>query len=120
MTTLKLTIPHDKRPYFGPGVLAYYDGPQLFWLPCEGRKLLAVGLPDEAGHWPFLVGELTEDQAQALEGNRITLRAVFLSAWAKWVMRDYDAETLVLEPLDAIPDVWLPGDVLLQPKGSTS
>ncbi|KVP75549.1 hypothetical protein WJ96_07535 [Burkholderia ubonensis] len=120
MTTLNIALPHDKRPFCGPDVLAYYDGPQLFWLPCDGRRLLAVGLPDEAGHWPFLVVELTEDQAQAVEGNRITMRAVFLAASAKWVMRDYDAETLVLEPLEVIPEDWLPGDVLLRLEGGTS
>ena len=120
MTTLNLALPHDKRPFCGPDVLAYYDGPQLFWLPAEGRRLLAVGLPDDAGRYPFLVVEMTEAQAQAVAGNRITLRAACLAGTAKWVMRDYDADVLVLEPLDAIPEAWLPGDVLLRLEGGTA
>jgi hypothetical protein len=117
MDTLNLAIPHDKRPFGGPDVLFYYDGPQLFWLPCEGRRLLAVGLPDEVGHWPFLVVELTEEQAQAVEGNRLTLRAACLTGKAQWLMRSYDADPLVLEPLDGIPEEWLPGDLMLRREG---
>ncbi|KWA83824.1 hypothetical protein WL29_20890 [Burkholderia ubonensis] len=120
MTTLNLAIPHEKRPFDGPDVLVYYDGPQLFWLPYEGRRLLAVALPTEAGRCPFLVVELTEDQAQAVEGNRITMRAACLAAQAKWVMPDYGAENLVFVPLDAIPEAWLPGDVLLRLEGGTA
>jgi hypothetical protein len=118
MNTLNLVIQPDKRPYCGSDVLCYYDGPQLFWLPCEGRRLLAVALPDDAGQWPFLVVELTEEQAQNLEGNRVTLLAVCLACKAKWHMRDYGADTLVLEPLSGpLSDDWLPGDVLLRPEG---
>jgi hypothetical protein len=119
MDTVNLAIPHDQRPFCGSEVLFYYDGPQLFWLPCEGRRLLAVALPDEAGHWPFLVVELTEEQAQAVEGNRVTMRAVCLAGKAQWVMRDYDADSLALEPLEVIPEEWLPGDVLLRREGDT-
>ena len=117
MDTLTLAIPSDQRPFCGPQVLCYYDGPLLFWLPCDGRRLLAVALPDDAGRWPFLVVELTDEQAQAVEGNRITMRCACLSAMAQWVMRDYDADSLVLEPLAVIPEQWLPGDVLLRSEG---
>jgi hypothetical protein len=117
MKPLELTIPCDRRPFCGPDVLCYYDGPLLFWLPCEERRLLAVALPDDAGRWPFLVVELTEEQAQAVEGNRVTLRAVCLAGRAQWVMRDYDAASLTFEPLEAIPEEWLPGDVLLRIEG---
>jgi hypothetical protein len=117
MDTLTLAIPHDQRPFCGLDVLFYYDGPLLFWLPCDGRRLLAVALPDDAGRWPFLVVELTEEQAQAVEGNRVTMRAACLAGKAQWVMRDYDNASLVLEPLDVIPEEWLPGDVLLRREG---
>ncbi|MBU9200442.1 hypothetical protein KTD31_03615 [Burkholderia multivorans] len=118
MATWHLSIPHDKRPFCGPDVLCYYDGPLLFWLPVEGRRLLAVALPDEAGHWPFLVVEVTDAQALALESNQLTLRAAVLAAGARWHLRDYDAETLVLESLDSVPEAWLPGDVMLKREGA--
>jgi hypothetical protein len=118
MNTLNIAIQHDKRPFCGSDVLFYYDGPLLFWLPCEGRRLLAVALPVEAGKWPFLVVELSEEQAQDLEGNRVTLRAVCLACKAKWLMRDYGADSLALEPLEGVlPEEWLPGDVLLRREG---
>jgi hypothetical protein len=118
MATWHLSIPHDKRPFCGPDVLCYYDGPLLFWLPVEGRRLLSVALPDEAGRWPFLVVEVTDEQALALESNQLTLRAAVLAAGEKWHLRDYDAETLVLEPLDSVPEAWLPGDVMLKREGA--
>lgn len=120
MTILNFALSHDKRPFCGPDVLAYYDGPQLFWLPCDGQRMLAARLPDEAGPGPFLVVALTEDQALAVLGNRITLRSVFLAASVMWVIRDYDADALVLEPIDVVPEYWLPGDVLLRMEGCTS
>jgi hypothetical protein len=117
MTTLQIALAHDQRPFGGMDVLVYYDGPQLFWLPFNGRRLLALSLPNDAGKWPFLVVELTDTQAQDLEGNRLTVRAACLAAQARWVMRDYDAQPLVLEPLDTVPADWLPGDVLLNMDG---
>lgn len=118
MAIWHLSIPHDRRPFCGPDVLFYYDGPLLFWLPVEGRRLLAVALPDDAGHWPFLVVETTNEQALALEENRLTLQAAVLAAEAKWHLRDFGAETLALEPLDTIPEAWLPGDVMLAREGA--
>jgi hypothetical protein len=112
MNTLHLALNPDQRPFGGADVLVYYDGPQLFWLPCPGRRLLAFALPD-GGKWPFLVVELTESDAAALAANRLTLRAACLGAAAKWLMPDYDAAELVLEPLGALPADWLPGDVML-------
>jgi hypothetical protein len=114
MTTLHIALPPDLRPFGGADVLVYYDGPQLFWLPCPDRRLLAFGLPN-GGRWPFLVVELTDDQAAAVESNQLTLRAACLAAAAKWLMPDYDAADLMLEPLAALPDDWLPGDVTLAP-----
>lgn len=115
MTSLQLSIPHDKRPFSGMDVLFYYDGPLLFWMPCEGRRLLTLALPDEVGPWPFVVVEVSEEAAQGLEDNRLTLRAVVLGGSARWVLYDYGAETLALEPLESIPEDWLPGDVCLRP-----
>ena len=112
MNTLHLALPHDQRPFSGPDVLVYYDGPQLFWLPCEGRHLLAFALPS-GGHWPFLVVELSADQRQAVQGNRLSLQAACLAAVGKWLLPDYDAAQLVLEPLENLPPDWLPGDVML-------
>ncbi len=118
MNTLNLCIEHDKRPFGGDDVLFYYDGPLLFWLPIDARRLLAVALPESVGPWPFLVVELSEEQAQALEGNRATLRAVCEACQEKWLMRDYGAATLVLEPLiGPLKDEWKPGDVMLRREG---
>jgi hypothetical protein len=114
MTSWHLDIPHYKRPFCGMDVLFYYDGPLLFWMPCEGRRLLTVALPDEVGPWPFLVVEMTEEAAQALEGNRLTLRAAVLAGMTRWLLTDYGAEILEFQPLQAIPEDWLPGDVCLR------
>ena len=114
MSTLHIALPHDKRPFFGADVLVYYDGPQLFWLPCDGRRLLAFALP-AGGRWPFLVVELTDAQAAAVETSGLTLRAACLAAVGRWLLADYDAQPLVLEPVLTIPEDWLPGDVTLTP-----
>ena len=118
MTTLHLALNHDQRPFGGASVLVYYDGPQLFWLPCQDRRLLAFALPS-GGRWPFLVVELNSAQADAVEANQLTLRGACLTATAKWLMPDYDAPELVLTPLDQIPEDWLPGDVMLGPVGDS-
>lgn len=117
MNTLHIALSHDQRPFDGAEVLVYYDGPQLFWLPCEGRRLLAFAIPD-GGTWPFLVIELTAEQADAVERSKLTARAACLNASGRWLMPDYGAEQLVLEPLDDIPPDWLPGDVMLGHAGS--
>jgi hypothetical protein len=116
MTTLHLALKPDQRPFDGASVLVYYDGPQLFWLPCPERRLLAFCIPD-GGRWPFLVIELSSAQADAVETNQLTLRAACLTATAKWLMPDYDAPELILTPVAQIPEDWLPGDVMLGPAG---
>jgi hypothetical protein len=113
MTPLHIALPHEKRPFFGGAVLMFYDGPQIFWLPHDSRQLLAIGLPGDAGQWPFLVVELTAEQARTLQSDETTLQAACMAACSKWVMRDYGADALELEPLSAIPADWLPGDVPL-------
>ena len=113
MTPFTLPIPHESRPFSGDDVLAYYDGPLIFWLPCPGRRLLTFALPDEAGPHPFLVVEATEEQAQAFLTNRLTAQGICLAAQQAWLMPDYGADTLTLEPLASIPAEWLPGDVML-------
>lgn len=120
MTTLQIALPHEQRPFGGPEVLVYYDGPQLFWLPCDGRRLLAVALPGFVGRWPFLVVELTAAQAQDIVGDRLTLQAACQAATAAWVLRDYDARMLELEPLTVIPPNWLPGNVMLGLTGGSA
>lgn len=117
MTTLHIALPHEQRPFHGPDVLVYYDGPQLFWLPSEGRRLLAFALPS-GGHWPFLVVELTEEQAAAVACNQLSARAACVGAVGQWLMPDYDAPELILERLNGIPEDWLPGDVMLGSEGS--
>lgn len=112
MTRL-LQIPHEQRPFDGEGVLIFYDGPQLLWLPVEGSRLLALGLPPEAGACPYLVAELTEDQAQALLRNEVTLRSLYQTA-TLWLLADYGADELTLEPVLYVSEDWLPGDVRLQ------
>jgi len=96
----------------------YYDGPLLFWLPCDGRRLLAMAILGSEYRYPFLVLELSDAQVLALESNQLSLRAASLEAQATWVIPDYDAEELALVPLAAIPDEWLAGDVFLKPKAS--
>ena len=113
MTSTTLAIPPEQRPFCDEAVLVYYDGPQVFWLPCPGRRLLAFSVPNSAGPDPFLVIEVTESQAHALISNQLTVRGICLAAQGAWLMPDYGADTLVLEPLEAIPSEWLPGDVML-------
>ena len=119
MNTLHIALPYEHRPFHGPDVLVYYDGPQLFWLPCAGRRLLAFALPG-GGRWPFLVIELTDQQAAAVTGNQLSARSACLGAVGRWLMPDYDAAELILEPLCGIPDDWLPGDVMLGPEGGAA
>ncbi len=119
MTDFTLSIPHEKRPFSGDEVLAYYDGPLLFWLPVPGRRLLTVMLPYEADRMPALVVELSEEQAGAMLANEVTMRSVVLSAKAAWHMADYSADTLVLTGVDHIPEEWLPGDVTLYLKDAS-
>jgi len=118
MNTLQIALAHDQRPFGGPDVLVYYDGPRLFWLPCDGRRLLAFSIPEEAGRWPFLVVELSEPVATGMLENRVTVQAACQAALAQWVLRDYDAEVLSLEPLPAIPADWMPGNVMLSPEAT--
>lgn len=114
MQTLLLDIPQEQRPFAGPEVLVYYDGPQLFWLPVPGRRLLALSLVPVEGRCPYVVVELTQEVAEALEGNRMTLKAAFEAATSSWLMPDYGAAALELQPLAGIPEQWLPGAVLLR------
>lgn len=114
MHNITLAIPHEQRPFGGDDVLIYYDGPLLFFLPVPEQRLLAIALPADAGTCPFLVVELTEEQARAMLANEVTLRSVVLAASGAWFMPDYGADSLVLEPRTSIPQAWLPGDVRLQ------
>lgn len=113
-TTLQFAIPHEQRPFAGEDVLVFYDGPIVFWLPVAGRRLLATALPPEAGVCPYLVAELTADQADALLANKVTLRSVYQGAKARWLMSDYGADVLTLDPITYIGESWLPGDVPLR------
>lgn len=113
-TTLQFAIPHEQRPFADDDVLVFYDGPIVFWLPVAGRRLLATALPPEAGVCPYLVAELTADQADALLANKVTLRSVYQGAKARWLMSDYGADVLTLDPITYIGEAWLPGDVPLR------
>ncbi len=113
-TTLQFAIPHEQRPFADDDVLVFYDGPIVFWFPVAGRRLLATALPPEAGVCPYLVAELTADQADALLANKVTLRSVYQGAKARWLMSDYGADVLTLDPITYIGESWLPGDVPLR------
>lgn len=107
MNTLTLALPRNQRPFSAESVLSYYDGPLIFWLPWPGRKLLAIALPDEAGPYPFLVLETTEDRALAFESGQLSAKELYLAAQDAWLLPDYGADVLVLEPLKSVPDNWL-------------
>lgn len=110
----QIPIPAAGRPYSGPDVLHYYDGPLLFWLPCPGGNLLALALPDEVGVWPFLVSELTDEQARALLEDTLTLRSAVVLARQNWLLADYGSERFwTLLPMEDVPMDWLPGDLPL-------
>ncbi len=105
---LTLDIAPALRPYGGEDVLAYYDGPLLFFLPHPTRHLLAVAAEEGQGRWPFYILELDAAARQALEQDSQPFRDTLLSARACWLMRDYDAQPLVLEPLEGFPEDALP------------
>ncbi len=109
-------VPRELRPFGPEETLLYYDGPLLFWLPVEGRHLLAVALFEEDdAAWPFLVSELSAETAAALKANELTLQRAVLDALAWYFLADYDAEVLDFEPVQQVPEDWLPGDVTLDP-----
>ncbi len=105
---LTIELPLALRPFGGDDVLAYYDGPLLFFLPGTERHLLAVAAEESLGRWPFYVVELDEAGRQAILADSRPFRDILLSARACWLMRDYDAQPLALEPLDAFPSDSLP------------
>lgn len=111
---LKLDLPHAQRPYFDEGVLLFYDGPLIFWLPHPSRRLLAFAVPLQEQQYPCLVVEVTDAQAEAFLSNQLSLQRLCLEANQAWHLPDYGAGELILEPLSAIPADWLPGDVMLK------
>ena len=115
--TLKLALPHAQRPFFGEGVLMFYNGPLIFWLPHPSLRLLAFAVPIQQQQYPCLVVEVSAEQAQAFLSNQISARRLCLEARQAWHLPDYGADELILEPLAGIPVNWLPGDVMLQPEG---
>lgn len=122
MTTLTLTLPFIERPFCGDDVLVFYDGPLVFWLPCQSQdatRLLCIALPREVGRGPFLVVTMTHRAAAALENNELTLQGAALGPGPKYLMADYDALLLVLQPLDTVPGHWLPGAVMLNYRPAT-
>lgn len=92
----------------------WYDGPMLFSMaaPAGGQWLFA-GLPDEAGRFPFLVAHLSDQALRQALDSEITLQAAFRGAQAHFLVRDFDAPDAQLEPLEAVPQQWLPGDTYL-------
>ena len=111
---LKLSLPHAQRPFFGEGVLMFYDGPLIFWLPHPSLRLLAFAVPIQEQQYPCLVVEVTDAQAEAFLANQLSARRLCLQARQAWHLPDYGADELTLEPLVSIPAHWLPGDVMLQ------
>jgi len=109
----------DLRPSQPSDTLLYYDGPLLHWLPVEGRRLLAIALLEPVeGHdavWPFLVCEMTEQGAQALLNDELTLLGAVLSAEGRYLLPNYGAEVMELIPVECVPEDWLPGDAFLSP-----
>jgi len=113
---LSLSIPHAQRPYADEGVLMFYDGPLLFWLPHTDHRLLAVSLETQDQRYPCLVVAVDAAQEKALLENQLTIRRVFGEARHAWRLADYGADELVAEPLSRIEAVDLPGDVMLTPR----
>ena len=109
MTILSL----ERRPFAGEGVLCYYNGPMLMWLDSGMDRYLAVALDDSAGPWPFLLARLDADAQEDLLAGRMTLRDAFTGRWPRLLLRDYGAPSLVVEPVDDVPEDWMPGDVCL-------
>lgn len=114
---LKLAVPHAQRPFAAEGVLMFYDGPLIFWLPHPSLRLLAFAVLSQEQAYPCLVVEVTAEQAQAFLANQLSARRLCLESQQAWHLPDYGADELILEPLGSIPANWLPGDVMLQPEG---
>jgi hypothetical protein len=104
---LRIDLPKEQRPFDQDAVLMYYDGPMLFWLPVPGKRMLAIALPDDAGRWPFLVSELREATVVALQSQESDLRQAVLSG-INFLLTNYGADVLMLEPLTEVPEDWLP------------
>lgn len=105
---LELALAHNDRPFGGDDVLAYYDGPLLFFLPHPGMTLLAVATDHERGPWPFFVAEITLETKEALLNNTLPLRDCYMQALRWWFMPDYGADVLNLEPAPGLPEDELP------------
>lgn len=118
-SSITIVTPQEQLPYSGEGVLCFYDGPLLLWLPHASLKLLAVALPEEAGTWPFLVAELSGEQAEMLLVSQLTLQGAVLAAERCYFLENYGAMSLQLAPILVVPDSWLPGDVYLSMERST-
>jgi hypothetical protein len=107
-----LDIAHAQRPFSGDTVLLYYDGPLLFTIPNEdGSHYLFAGLEPEAGVWPFVVAHLSVEQYKEFYEFRLTVANAFLQS-PSYLVRDYGDEKIILEPLERVPQNWLPGDVM--------
>ena len=109
-------VPRGERPYSPAETLYYYDGPLLFWLPVAGRHVLAMAVleePEAGRPWPFILGELTAEAAEALLANKLTLLKAYLGASALHLIPDFGAEVLSYQPLVDLPEQWQPGDVML-------
>lgn len=110
-TGISLGIPPAGRPFSQEdAVLACYDGPLLMVLesPVLGL-LLAQALPLSAGVWPFLVVPTTPEAVAELRLPRSQLRGWLTSAQTAYLLRDYGAQDLVVEPLPLpLPEEWLP------------
>lgn len=130
MLPLILDVRRSQRPYTSSEVLAHNDGPLLFWLPATAlvhgellsgasyasvfgeRKLLVLALPDDAGDWPFLVSAVEPQMASALDANEVPLIKAVQSAIPTghcYLLKDYGADLLELQPLKEVPADWLPG-----------
>lgn len=115
MMKITLTIPLSPNNPEGADVLMYYDGPLVMWLPHEALRLLAIALPDEAGPWPFLVVQLTHEQASALENGTLTLKGAVVASGARYLLKEFGTKVLEMALLSAVPEEWLPGDGLMVP-----
>lgn len=110
-TSITLDIPVNKRPFSGDTVLMYYDGPLLFHIPYQGNQLVFVALADDAGEAPFLVANISQENFNEFYNCKISLQDIYLNA-PLYLVRDYDAEILVLEPVAGVPSDWIPGDLM--------
>lgn len=85
--------------------MLYYEGPLMFWYPCEGRHLLALACEAKGeGDYPVLLCELSNRQAKGFLDRELKLRHVVFAAERWYLVPEYFAPVLTFEFLDTLPE----------------